>query len=239
MQRAEPTTPDPTGLTLAELEEIAAEAGIDPGMLRQAASELHVHRPPTLGNRLAGAPLSIEIERVVDGEMPAERLEDLVPGIVAATAGRGTASAVGRSLTWSSQEGSSVTEQQVLVSSRDGQTLIRVEQTYGGLAAGWFGGIMGGVGGGVGFGLGGALSATLGLGVGLVVLPITAVAGSYFLARSIYVSQVRQRQVAAHTLVDKLAVQVESAIASARPALDAAGTGVSGSGPPDEDLRTG
>ena len=90
------------------------------------------------------------------------------PTRVAATPGRGTASAVGRSLTWSSQEGSNLTEQQVLVSSQNGQTLIRVEQSYSGLAAGWFGGIMGGVGGGVGFGLGGALSATLGLGASLL-----------------------------------------------------------------------
>jgi len=221
MQRAEPTALDPAGLTMAELEEIAAEAGIDPGMLRQAASELNFQQPATLGSRLAGAPVALAIERVIDGEMPVDRLEELVPTIVAATPGRGTASAVGRSLTWSSQEGSNLTEQQVLVSSQSGQTLIRVEQTYSGLAAGWFGGIMGGVGAGVGFGLGGALSATLGLGAGLVALPLTAIAGSYFLARSIYASQVRHRQAAAHALVDKLAAQVETAIASARPSLEA------------------
>ncbi len=203
MQRAEPTALDPAGLTMAELEEIAAEAGIDRGMLRQAASELNVQQPTTLGSRLAGAAVAVAIERVVEGEMPVERLEELVPTIVAATPGRGTASAVGRSLTWSSQEGSNLTEQQVLVSSQNGQTLIRVEQSYSGLAAGWFGGIMGGVGGGLGFGLGGALSTILGLGVGLVAFPLTAVAGSFYLARAIYASQVRSRQVAAHALVDR------------------------------------
>jgi hypothetical protein len=238
MQRAEPTALDPGGLTLAELEDIATEAGIDPALLRRAANELQVVQPPTLGSRLAGAPLAVEIERVIEGEVPVERLEELVPTIVAATPGRGTASAVGRSLTWSSQEGSNLTEQQVLVSSLNGQTLIRLEQSYSGLAAGWFGGIMGGVGGGVGFGLGGALSATLGLGVGLVAFPLTAVAGSFYLARAIYASQVRSRQVAAHALVDRLVVQVEAAIASTRPAIGAAGAGLLASAPADEALHT-
>jgi hypothetical protein len=239
MQRAEPTAPDPAGLTLAELEEIAAEAGIDPGMLRQAASELNVQQPATLGSRIAGAPVAVAIERVIAGEMPVERLEELVPTIVASTPGRGTASAVGRSLTWSSQEGSNLTEQQVLVSSQGGQTLIRVEQSYSGLAAGWFGGIIGGVGGGVGFGVGGALSATLGLGAGLVAFPLTAIAGSYFLARSIYASQVRSRQGAARALLDKLAVQVETAIASARPSIEVARTDLLASGRADEDGQAG
>ena len=108
IQRAEPTAPDPEGLTLAELEEIASEAGIDPALLRRAATELHSLRPATAASRLAGAPLEIEIERVVEGEVPRDCLEELVPSIVAATPGRGTASAVGRSLTWSSQEGSSL-----------------------------------------------------------------------------------------------------------------------------------
>jgi hypothetical protein len=234
MQRAEPTAPDPAGLTMADLEEIAAEAGIDPGMLRQAASELNAQLPATLGSRLAGAPTAVAIERVIEGEMPVERLEELVPTIVAATPGRGTASAVGRSLTWSSQEGSNLTEQQVLVSSQNGQTLIRVEQSYSGLAAGWFGGIMGGVGGGVGFGLGGALSATLGLGAGLVAFPLAAIAGSFFMARSIYSSQVRSRQDTARALIDRLARQVEAAIASTRPAIDAAVPGALAPGAADE-----
>ncbi len=220
MQRAEPTAPDPAGLTLAELEEIAAEAGIDPALLRHAANELHVLRPPTLGSRLAGAPVAIEIERTIDGELPAERLEELVPTIQAATAGQGTASAVGRTLTWSSRTESNTSAQQVLVSVRDGQTLIRIQESFGGLAGGLFGGIMGGVGGGVGFGLGGALGGVLGSVVLAVAFPVTIVAGSYVLARSIFTAQVRRRQAEAHTLVDRLTEQVESAIAGERTGLD-------------------
>jgi hypothetical protein len=97
---------------------------------------------------------------------------------------------------------------------------------------------MGGVGGGLGFGVGGPLSTILGLGVGLVAFPLTALAGSFYLARAIYASQVRSRQVAAHALVDRLVVQVEAAIASARPAIGAAGTGVLASAPADDALHS-
>jgi predicted lipid-binding transport protein (Tim44 family) len=116
----------------------------------------------------------------------------------------------------------------VLISSLDGRTLIRVQETHGGLAASIFGGIIGGVGGGVGFGLGGALSATLGLGAGLIALPIATVAGSYFLARSIYAAQVRRRESAAHSLADRLAETVSRYAVRAVP--DAAGA--AGSLPP-------
>lgn len=212
LQRAEPAARDPAGLSLRELEEIAAEAGIDPALLRRAANELHTLEPPTLGSRLAGAPVAIRIERVVEGEYPMERLEELVPVMQAATAGQGTASAVGRTLTWSSRTESNTSAQQVLVTARDGRTLIRVEESFGGLAGGLFGGIMGGVGGGVGFGLGGALAGTLGLGAGVVAFPLAIVAGSYVLARAIFRAQVQSRQAKAHALVDRLAEQIEAAI---------------------------
>lgn len=220
MQRAEPSALDPEGLTLADLEEIAAEAGINPGMLRRAANELHVLKPVTFASRLAGAPVEIEIERIIKGELPAERLEELVPTIQSATSGQGTASAVGRTLTWSSRTDSNTSSQQVLVSVRDGQTLIRLQESYGGLAAGLFGGIIGGVGGGLGFGMGGALGGILGSVAFGVAIPITVVAGSYALARAIFTSQVKRRQAAAHLLVDRLAEQVESAVAGERARLE-------------------
>jgi len=212
MQRAQPSAPDPAGLTLSELEDIASEAGIDPELLRRAANELHVLRPPSLGSRLAGAPMAIEIERIIQGELPRDRLEELVPTIQAATAGQGTASAVGRTLTWSSRTESNTSAQQVLVTVREGQTLIRIEESFGGLAGGLFGGIMGGVGGGVGLGLGGALAGVLGSVAVGIALPVTVLAGSYALARSIFSAQVRRRKAAAHALVERLAEQIERAI---------------------------
>lgn len=212
MQRAAPSAPDPTGLTLAELKEIAVEAGIDPGLLQDAAHEVEAHGPRTLDARLAGAPVRIEVERVVPGELPRERLEQFVPTIQKGTAGQGTATAVGRTLTWSSSTDSNNSSQQVLITVRHGETLIRVEESLGGVCGGLFGGIMGGVGGGVGFGVGGALSASLGLGVGLVAFPLAAVTGSYFLARSIYTAVARGRRKRAVDLANRLAAEARRAI---------------------------
>jgi len=47
---------------------------------------------------------------------------------------------VGRTLTWSSRTESNTSAQQVLVTVREGQTLIRIEESFGGLAGGLFGG---------------------------------------------------------------------------------------------------
>lgn len=224
MQRAEPTAPDPTGLTLGELEEIAAEAGIDPRLLRRAASELQAAGPQTFVSRVTGAPVSIEIERWVDGEIPSSSLEELVPTIQSATAGKGTASAVGRTLTWSSRSESSTSAQQVLVSARDGQTLIRIEESLDGLAWGMFGGIMGGIGGGVGLGVGGALSASAGLLAGLVAFPLVMLGGSYFMARGIFTALVKHRVRAANAFADQLVQQVEAAVGRGRAELPSSGS---------------
>lgn len=220
LQRAEPSVPNPEGLTLGELEEIASEAGIDASLLRRAANELHTLQPTGLGSRLAGAPIEIVIERTIEGEMPRDRLEELIPVMQSATAGQGTASAVGGTLTWSSRSESNTSSQQVLVSARDGRTLIRVEERLGGLAAGLFGGIMGGVGGGVGFGLGGALGGLAGSVAVGVTLPFVVLVGSYALARAIFSGQVKRREAAAHALMDRLAEHAASAVLPERASLE-------------------
>lgn len=210
LQRAEPTAADPEGLTLGELAEIAREAGIDPDILRRAAAELDTRGAgATFFDRLAGGPLTLRIERTVDGELPGDRLEAIVPLIQEATEGQGTASAVGRTLTWSSHSGDNTSSQQVLVASRDGRTLIRWEEKFTGLAGGLFGGLV--AGGGVGLGVGaGALFGSLGsaaLGFGI---PTLVVGGSYALARSIFARIVRRRREAAHRVVEAVAAQVEA-----------------------------
>lgn len=60
-------------LSLAEIEAIARDSGLDPGLVRRAARELEHHRgEKSLGARLAGAPLQRIIEREVDGELGTE-----------------------------------------------------------------------------------------------------------------------------------------------------------------------
>lgn len=216
LQRAEPSARDPSGLTLRELEEIAVEAGIDARMLQRAARDIESHAPSNIGDRLAGAPTRIQLERVVPGEYPADKLGELVPVIQVATAGQGQASAVGKTLTWSSRTDGNTTAQQVLVAANQGETLIRIEERYSGLAGGLFGGIMGGVGG-IGLGAGGALGGSLGsvaLGIGF---PILFIGGSYWLARTIFAAQVNKRRRAAESMMDELAERVRHQVQQALP----------------------
>lgn len=211
LQRAEPTAGDPEGLTLAELAEIAREAGIDPELLRRAASELQEHTPmASLGARLAGAPFAILIERTVEGELQSDRFDALIPRIQQATKGQGTASAVGRTLTWSSQTSDNTTSQQVLISSGEGRTLIRWEERFGSLAGALFGGILGG--GGVGLGVAmGAIAGSMGPLVAGIALPALAIGGSYGLARAIYARIVRSREAAALEVVEEIAAYITRA----------------------------
>lgn len=227
LQRAEPSATNPEGLTLAELSEIAREAGIDPRLLQRAASELQGRTPAaTLGARLAGAPFTIHIERTVEGELQSDRFDALIPRIQQATKGQGTASAVGRTLTWSSQTSDNTTSQQVLISSGDGRTLIRWEERFGSLAGALFGGFLGGGGVGLGVALG-AIAGTAGPLVAGIALPALAIGGSYGLARTIYARIVRGRQAAALEVVDEIAAYIARAgmHESTGPAIGAAGQG--------------
>lgn len=225
LQRAEPSAVNPGGLTLTELTDIAREAGIEPALLRRAASELAAATPArTLAARLAGAPVSIRVERVVVGELPPERFDAIIPRIQQATDGQGTASAVGRTLTWSSQSAENSSSQQVLISSGEGRTLIRWEERFGGLAGGLFGGIVGGAGVGLGVGGGGAIAGILGsaaLGIGI---PVVALAGSYGLARTIFRRIVRGREAAALEVVDEIAAFVAGMQPGAAARLPEEGT---------------
>jgi len=209
LQRAEPGVADPDGLTLAELSEIAAEAGIDPSFLQRAAAEVSTRTPATsIIEQLTGAPMSVSVERVVPGELRPDQLDGIIPLIQQATDGQGTASAVGKTLTWSSRTDSNASAQQVLVASRDGTTLIRIEETFTGLAGGLFGGIVGGVGVGGGIGFGGAMAGVAGSVALAFALPITIIGGSYLAARTIFMRVVRKHESAAVGLGDQIAEYV-------------------------------
>jgi len=64
---------DRPALSLAEVEAIARESGIDPSLVRQAARDLEDERQTGFGTRLAGAPVRRTFERAIDGEISARR----------------------------------------------------------------------------------------------------------------------------------------------------------------------
>ena len=120
---------------------------------------------------------------------------------------------MGKTLTWSSRSDTNTSSQQVLVSSRNGETMVRIEERLGGLAGALFGGFLGGVGGGVGLGAGGALAAVLGSAAFAVAFPLVVIGGSYAAARAIFADQVRKRRSRMEELMDRIVERVETEVA--------------------------
>ena len=197
------------GMSLAELEAAASEAGIDGALVRQAAQEVRVPAriDRSTPSSLLGAPTRHVFERTVVGEIDATRYEDLITEIRRQIGNTGRVEPLGKMFTWHAQRGRDLS---VTVTSRGGRTLVRVEENTSGLA----GGLLGGLGGGLG-----------GVGIGLVV-PICIAAlkmpaliplglalwffGVFMLARTIYRGQVAQRRQALEQLADGLAEVCET-----------------------------
>ena len=221
LQHVEPTARS-SGVTLAELEEIAAEAGIDPRHLRRAALELE-REPGDLSvfARLAGEELVLVREITLPGELDVPGLERLVGVIQAHSPEHGQAGLIGRTLTWRAESPSNTVTTQILAAARSGETTIRVEENMSQMASGLFGGFM--VGGGVGLGMG------VGLGVGLEVLgsalfagvlPVACLALGYVGARGIYRVIAGRRRRALDRLFDLLVEEARVGIEEARKRLE-------------------
>ncbi len=212
--------PSPSrGPTLEELEEIAAEAGINPLALRQAAQELQgrgraaVAAQPGTSARILGGSLSTELEWTVQGEASPETLESLIPFIQGAADLPGQSSLLGRTLSWNSNNPQASRSLTVTVSVGRGSTRISVEERYGNLAGGLFGGIIGGVGGGVGLGVGLPVGlGALGSAFFAAVFPVAAIGGSFLLSRRIFGAFVRKRRDTLERLLDDLAAVVEDGV---------------------------
>ena len=150
------------GLTLAELQDVAAEAGIHPKFLQRAATRIDEPTASGLGPALAGSDMTISVDRTVRGELADEHFEQAIVDIQHLFKESGTASMVGRTLMWKTETSDTQRALQVTVSSRRGETRVRAQERLHVLAAGLYIGVVGG--GGIGLGLG------VGLGVGLSVL---------------------------------------------------------------------
>jgi ribosomal protein L13E len=199
------------GFTLAELEEIASEAGISVDALRRAAEELD--RGPARREPLTwatGEPVTIVLERTIPLEITDDVFEELVVEIQHLAGTHGQPSLLGRTLTWQADTPTKSRSLQILVTSRQGQTRIRIEERLHQLAGGLFGGLMGGLGGGLGIGVG--------LGVGIEVLgsvafavawPLGVVGLSFMGARTIFSAVSRRRQRELGRLHERLVELVE------------------------------
>jgi hypothetical protein len=214
IQRQEPVRASGrSGLSLAELEEIALETGIDPKHLRRAALELDTGEiESTFGTRLRGEQTTLAMESTVAGELPDDAYERLVLVIQRGAKEHGQPSLLGRTLTWRAETANKTRTIQVIVSARRGETHIRVEERLHQFAAGLFGGVMGGVGGGVGLGVGIPIGLeVLGSALFATAFPLGIVALSYIGCREIYRAFVKRRRAA----LGELLAQVTESVADA------------------------
>lgn len=221
LQRRGPGVPtDVRALSLAELEQIAVESGIDVRQIHRAILELDTRR---LGAKslVLGAPPHVHLERVASGEIPTGALERLGSEIRRTLGHAGQVSAVGGTWTWAAPNTSSGPVE-ITISRLEKQTLIALDARFGSLLGATFGGIGGGLGGG----LGGPLAASIGqlthsapAAAGTVV---AALGLAFLLARSIYSAIVRRRIRVLHELMDRLSEQLAAAV------------GASGDHPPEK-----
>lgn len=201
-----------SGLSLVELQQIAREAGLDPALVRRAATELDTRHTTAPRSRFLGAPSVLTLERTIDGEVPTDEYEVIVEEIRRAFNDNGYASTLGRSLAWSSSplamgRHGNQSRVNVTVTPRNGRTTIRVEESLKPLAGGLFGGIMGGMGGGTS-----GLSIAAGVGMHSVVIGagmwLAIVAATYGLSRTIFTRVARSRGERLHRVLDRIAEHV-------------------------------
>lgn len=208
LQRAEPSRPDPAGLSLAELEEIADEAGIDVGNLRRAVSELDAKPDSSWGTAYLGAPTKIRFERILPGELTTDDFGRMIPIFQSLPNIVGQANVIGRTLTWTNAT-PTAPGLRVLVMAQDGETLIRLEERTSSAAGGLHGGLVGGGGFGMGFAtavgmaVAGLIAAGLASGAGILL-------GTYLLARTLYKRIWNKRRGELTSFFDRLVEFVEA-----------------------------
>lgn len=138
-QDADAGAPD-AGLTLAEIERLGRESGIDPAHLRAAASEIDTEGR-TLRKQTGQTRTEIIVERWIDNRLTVSAWEDIVDrlreehGMLAGAMMTGTTTGdtirqIGESYEWSNTSSLGVVTR-VVVSPRDGRTRLRMTQLVG------------------------------------------------------------------------------------------------------------
>ena len=127
------------GLSLEEIEHIAAELGLPPEYMRTAALELEDRVSSDRAFSVFGGPFVINQARVVDGTMTQEQWEQVVMELRAFTGKRGQVDEVGPAREWihaigEGDEGFNFVKTRVAIRPGDGQTSIQIRKHYGGTA---------------------------------------------------------------------------------------------------------
>ena len=116
------------GLSLEELREIAAEAGIDPSLITRAVEEME-SRGGLVPLSFLGPPAVRRETRAVPAELTREQLKDLIRIMDQAIPSQGTVTEALDSVRWNSSNRTKGIL--VAVEPGDGETILRVEEGYG------------------------------------------------------------------------------------------------------------
>jgi hypothetical protein len=135
-RRATEDAPASGGMSLAELEQVATEVGIDPSLIRRAAAQLETALPRQERNRFLGRPAEILIERVIDVRLGPEMFDQLLEVVRATTHEVGEVSTVGRQFGWKGRLRGAKTD--VSISAGEERTTLRIRVALDEVAVGHF-----------------------------------------------------------------------------------------------------
>lgn len=225
MQTKERPSQGASGLSLADLEQIALEAGLDPEHVRLAAAEVdHSGHEGGFLTGLLGAPRQVRVHRIVNQEVPDDFFDDLLAEIQTAGIGHGNASLVGRTLTWKmTGTGQNADTAIITITSRDGRTELHAERNRSGTAVGLMAGLAGGGGIGMGVGIGLPLGLeALGSPLAAVLIPTVIAGGLYGLARTIFASGHRSHRQKFDRLLNRMSEAIEAEVGRRLESVDPA-----------------
>jgi len=219
LQASEAPVDSSAGMSLAELEQIARETGLDPALIRRAAADLDTRVTDRAPSRFLGAPSTLRLERTIDGEISPDEYEAIVLEIQRTVGGMGAASTLGRTLQWTSagtgRRRLSGRMVQVTLTPKNGRTTIRIEEPVSQVARALFAASMGGIGMGmmplvsVGGGYLGTAMAGPGAAAAAAVATGAAFLGAtYLFARTVFNKIVSSRGETLQTLMSRLAEHV-------------------------------
>ena len=213
--------------SLTDIEQAAAEAGIDPALVRTAAAEMQGSQPQAQPAAVGFfGPTSVTCETSVDGVLDADGLA-LVHEVLQHAIGLPvTPSTMGRSVQWSYVDPQGGRSVMASITSRDGRTIVRFHERLGGL----MGGIYGGVGGGAG---GGGIIPLLAIGGSVLLGPVGGVVGglvgaglSLFGTRALYLFVARRREARLREAFQRVVEEVSARVASTSETTTNAGQGL-------------
>ena len=135
-------------MSLAELREIAAEAGIDPRAVTRAASDLAAPAASRAGAALLGQSPVVRRTAAVPARLEADALARLIDVVDAEMPAQGTVGEALGAVRWTSSN--RFISRQVVVQPGDGETVMRVEERFTDRIRGVLHGLPAAYGGGIG-----------------------------------------------------------------------------------------